>query len=101
MKHDLARGRLPSGDFGENAAWWWIMVLAHNVNALLKRYALSTAWADKRMKALRYCSINIPGRVVRRSRSLIIRLAHNHPSYALLFEVRRRIAALVPTVVGG
>ena len=101
MKHDLAGGRLPSGDFGENAAWWWIMVLAHNLNAMLKRHALGTLWAGKRMKALRYCIINIAGRVVRRSRSLIIRLAQNHPSYALLFEVRRRIAALAPAVVGG
>ena len=25
MKEDLAGGKLPSGDFGENAAWWWIM----------------------------------------------------------------------------
>ena len=25
MKEDLAGGTLPSGDFGENAAWWWIM----------------------------------------------------------------------------
>ena len=25
MKEDLAAGTLPSGDFGENAAWWWIM----------------------------------------------------------------------------
>jgi hypothetical protein len=24
-KEDLAGGTLPSGDFGENAAWWWIM----------------------------------------------------------------------------
>jgi hypothetical protein len=101
MKHDLAGGRLPSGDFGENAAWWWIMVLAHNLNALLKRHALGRVWAGKRMKALRYCIINIPGRVVKRSRSLIIRLAQKHPSYALLLEARRRIAALAPAAAGG
>jgi hypothetical protein len=28
MKGDFAGGKLPSGDFGENAAWWWIMILA-------------------------------------------------------------------------
>ena len=27
MKEDLAGGKLPSNDFGQNAAWWWI--LAH------------------------------------------------------------------------
>jgi hypothetical protein len=25
MKEDLAGGRFPSSDFGENACWWWIM----------------------------------------------------------------------------
>lgn len=32
MKEDLAGGRLPSGDFGENAAWWWIMNLSCRLN---------------------------------------------------------------------
>jgi hypothetical protein len=96
MKHDLAGGRFPSGDFGENAAWWWIMVLAHNLNAVLKRQALGKAWVSKRMKAVRYSIINLPGRVLNRSRSLIVRLTQNHPSYELLIEARKRIAMLVP-----
>ena len=29
MKDDLAGGKLPSEDFGENAAWWWILVLLY------------------------------------------------------------------------
>jgi hypothetical protein len=32
MKEDLAGGKLPSADFGENAAWRWIMTLAFNLN---------------------------------------------------------------------
>ena len=31
MKEDLAGGKLPSSAFGENAAWWWIMILAFNL----------------------------------------------------------------------
>ena len=37
MKDDLAGGRLPSGLFGANAAWWAIMVFAHNLNVMMKR----------------------------------------------------------------
>lgn len=37
MKDDLAGGKFPSGDFGEHAAWWWVMVLAHNLNATMKK----------------------------------------------------------------
>jgi hypothetical protein len=44
MKEDLAGGTLPSGDFGENAAWWWIMVLAFNLNAALKSLVLGGRW---------------------------------------------------------
>jgi hypothetical protein len=39
MKEDLAGGKLPSDDFGENAAWWWIMILAMNLNSSMKRLA--------------------------------------------------------------
>ena len=36
MKEDLAGGKLPSASFGENAAWWAIMILAFNLNSLMK-----------------------------------------------------------------
>ena len=42
MKGDFAGGKLPSGDFGENAAWWWIMILAMNLNTIMKRLGLGT-----------------------------------------------------------
>ena len=64
MKEDLAGGTLPSGDFGENAAWWWIMVLAFNLNAALKSLVLGGQWVHKRMKAIRFYLINIPARVI-------------------------------------
>ena len=35
LKEDLAGGRLPSGQFGANAAWWAIAVLAFNLNSAL------------------------------------------------------------------
>jgi hypothetical protein len=51
MKEDLAGGQLPSNDFGENAAWWWIMILAMNLNSSMKRLALGESWIPRRMKA--------------------------------------------------
>jgi len=54
MKDDLAGGKLPSGDFGENAAWWWIMILALNLNAIMKRFVLGKKWVPKRLKAIRF-----------------------------------------------
>ncbi len=100
MKQDLAGGKLPSGDFGENAAWWWIMVIAHNLNAIMKRQVLDKSWSNKRMKAIRFSIITLPGRIVKRSRGLILRLTKNHPSLGLLVEARRRISMLAPIPAG-
>jgi hypothetical protein len=96
MKGDFAGGQLPSGDFGENAAWWWIMILAMNLNTIMKRQVLGGSWVSRRMKAIRYSLITIPGRIVERSRSLTIRLTKGHPAFALYIEARRRIMALAP-----
>jgi hypothetical protein len=94
MKNDLAGGHLPSAHFGANAAWWAIMILAFNLNSLMKRLALPEGWESKRLKAVRFGLINLAGRVVNRSRQLLIRLSGSHPAYSILLEVRRRLRAL-------
>jgi hypothetical protein len=94
MKEDLAAGKLPSGLFGANAAWWAIAVLAFNLNSAMKRLVLGKEWVNKRLKAVRFAFISLPGRVVRRSRTLIIRLTRGHPSYELLLRARQRILAM-------
>jgi hypothetical protein len=96
MKEDLAGGKLPSKYFGENAAWWWIMILALNLNAAMKTLVLGRCWAAKRMKAIRFALINLPARVLERSRGLLVRLAKNHPAIDWLVEMRRKIANLAP-----
>jgi len=94
MKEDLAGGHLPSGRFGVNAAWWGIMVIAFNLNSLMKRLVLPQGWAPKRLKAIRFGFINLAGRVVSRARQLIIRLSEGHPAFEVLMEVRRRLRDL-------
>ena len=96
LKHDLAGGVMPSGYFGANAAWWWISVISFNLLMAMKLLALGDAWVPKRLKAIRFHIINLPGRVVRHARSLVIKLSANGRSYDLLAKIRERIAALVP-----
>jgi hypothetical protein len=91
MKEDLAGGKLPSGLFGANAAWWQIMILAFNINSAMKRLVLGESWAPRRMKAVRFWLINLPGRVLESGRKLIVRLSGGHPSNELLFEARSRM----------
>ena len=94
LKEDLAGGRLPSGLFGANAAWWAIAVLAFNRNSALKRLALGPEWLSRRLKAVRFGLIGPAGRVVHHARRLIIRLLRGHPSYNLLLKARARMLAL-------
>lgn len=94
MKEDLAGGKLPSGDFGENAAWWGIMILALNLNATMKRLVLPASWKRKRLKAIRFGLINLAGQVRERSRQLQILISPRQPAYALLLEIRERIQVL-------
>lgn len=96
MKEDLAGGKLPSEDFGENAAWWWIMILALNLNAAMKSLVMGRSWIKKRMKAIRFSLINLPARIVERSRWLLVRISVRHPSFELLIEIRRKIGELTP-----
>ena len=94
MKSDLAGGQLPSGLFGANAAWWALMILALNLNAAMKRLVLGKGWATKRMKALRFHLIGLPGRVISHARRLIIRLGAGAEALGLFVTARQTIRAL-------
>ncbi len=94
MKSDLAGGKFPSADFGENAAWWGIMILAFNLASAMKQLVLQGSWVAKRMKALRFSLINLPGRILDHARELVIRLAKGHPSLEVLLTARQRIMNL-------
>ena len=94
MKNDLAGGTLPSGKFGANAAWWGIMVLAHNLHAAMRILALPDPLKKKRLKGIRFALIDVPGRVVAHSRQLFVRLAKGHPALWWLYEMRRAIRSL-------
>jgi hypothetical protein len=94
MKSDLAGGQLPSALFGANAAWWALMILAHNLNTAMKRLVLGKDWATKRMKALRFRLISLPGRVVNHARKLIIRLGAGTEALATIVNARQAIRAL-------
>jgi len=94
LKSDLAGGRMPSKLFGANAAWWAIASLAHNLNALMKTLVLGKGWLNRRMKAMRFHLIALPGRVVRHARRQIIRVSAASDTMALMLQARRRIRAL-------
>lgn len=94
LKEDFAGGVMPSNNFGANAAWWAIAVLAMNLASAMKRVVLGGVWSSRRMKAIRFLLISVPGRVINKARQLYLRLSHEHPALELLVEMRRRIYEL-------
>jgi hypothetical protein len=92
QKSDLAGGQFPSNHFGANAAWWQIMVLSHNLNELMKQFALPEPLKKKRMKGLRFHVIGIAGRVISHARQTGIKL--NAKAYDLVRDIRLRISGL-------
>jgi hypothetical protein len=97
MKTEFAGGRLPSGLFGANAAWWAVVVLAYNLQSMMKRFGLDQTWHSKRPKAIRFGLINRPGRIIERARSFYIRV---HASVLKLFlSVREKILGMTPLVL--
>ena len=80
--------------FGANAAWWAL------TNAAMKRLALGEQWEPKRMKALRFHLIGLPGRVVAHARRLIIRLGGGVAGLATILDARQKLRALALGLVG-
>ncbi len=96
LKNELAGGNMPSKHLGVNAAWWLITVLAHNLNQAMKMLALAkvdASWSARRLKAVRFHLIRLPGRVTQHAREMIVRVSR--PAFRFLEDIRRQIGRLI------
>lgn len=93
-KGDLAGGQFPSNKFGANAAWWQIMVLAFNLNGLMKMLVLPEQLKTKRLKALRFHIIGVAGRVIQHARGLFVKLSGGEKGADLFRLIRQNICNL-------
>lgn len=93
-KNELAGGQFPSKLFGANAAWWQIMILAYNLNSLVKQLVLPEKLKTKSLKGLRFHLIHLPGVVVRHARGLLIKLGGGKEIFDQVSGIRKLIAEL-------
>ena len=94
QKQDLAGGQFPSNKFGANAAWWQIMILAFNLNTVMKSCVLPRPLKTKRLKALRFDIIGIAGRFVQHARSLELMISGSKKVIQLFKQIRKAIIEL-------
>ena len=60
----------------------------------MKRLVLGKDWIAKRMKAVRFHLIDLPGRVVSQARQLIVRLGGGAEALEIFIAARQTIRAL-------
>lgn len=93
-KGQLAGGQFPSNLFGANAAWWHIMVLAFNLNQLMRVSALPEELKTKCLKGLRFHIIGVAGRVIQHARATTVKLAGGAATLQLFDTIRTNLARL-------
>jgi len=93
LKIGFGMEQMTSGDFGANALWFGLGVLAYNLTQAQKLLFLDEGWRSKTIATLRWQLIQTAGRLVRHGRRLVLRLAVSLEKYRLFLEIRRLCAA--------
>lgn len=92
QKSELAGGKFPSNAFGVNSAWWTIMILAFNLHRLMQITALPKKLSTKRLKAIRFHLIYLPGRLITHARQCYLKIKDD--AYQLISSIQEKLDAL-------
>jgi hypothetical protein len=93
VKIGFGMEQMTSGDFAANALWFALGVLAYNLTQAQKLLFLDPDWKTKTIATIRWQLIAVAGRLIRHGRRLVFRLAVSREKFALLLQMRLRIAA--------
>ncbi|HUZ40635.1 MAG TPA: IS1380 family transposase [Acidimicrobiales bacterium] len=86
--------RFPFTSFEANANWLMTVAMADALVRCFQLLCLEGRWRDERPKALRWEIFHAPGRVVRSSRRVVVRLLDDWPTARQLLGAYQRIALL-------
>jgi hypothetical protein len=94
LKRGLGLEQLPCGDFGANAVFFRIGVLAYNLFLGFKRLACPAAWAPQTLPTIRWRLVQVAGRILRHAGRVVVRLVLDAETLAVWHGIRRRCGAL-------
>lgn len=86
--------RFPFTSFDANQAWLMTVTLAADLLRWFQLLCLTGAWRDARPKTLRWAILHTPGRLVRRARQHIVRIAKDWPTADVILGAYQRIDLL-------
>ena len=95
LKSGFSLDHVPSGDFKGNAVWFGIVILAYNLVIASKLFLFPESWRKKTIRTIRYEFIHIAGKVLTRSRQLILRICSTlRETFDIYVEARVRCRGL-------
>lgn len=83
--------RFPFTSFDANQAWLMTVALAADLLRWFQLVCLTGTWTNARPKALRWAILHAPGRLVRRARRRIVRIAEGWPTADVILGAYQRI----------
>lgn len=95
LKHGLGLEQLPCGEFGANAVFFRIGVLAYNLFLGFKRLACPAAWAPQTIATIRWKLVQVAGRIVQHAGQMVLKLRVEAEALAGFRVIRQRCAALL------
>lgn len=90
LKIGFGMEQMVSGDFGANAIYFSIGVLAYNTAYAQKKLFMPQGWLDKTIATLRWRLINTAGKVVRHGRRVILKIVASWEKLKILLEMRNK-----------
>jgi hypothetical protein len=94
LKGGFGLDQMPCGQFGANAVFFRLGVLAYNLFLGFKRLACPAAWARHTIATVRWKLIQVAGRIVRHAGQVILRLVVDPALLALCHGIRARCWAM-------
>jgi hypothetical protein len=86
---------MPSGDFGANAVYFGIGILTYNLFLGQKLLSMPEEWFTKTIKTVRWLLVQVGGRLVSRSRRMILRVSTSIEKVRVYLEIRQRTFELL------
>lgn len=94
MKEAYALGKIPTGLWDANVAYFQIVVFAYNLLNWFKRFCVPPEWQRLTLQTLRQRLLLIPAELVRPQGRAVLKMPRSYPHKAAFLKTLRRIAGL-------
>jgi hypothetical protein len=86
---------MPCGEYGANAVWFGIGILAYNLFVASKVFLLPKSWLHKTIGTIRWQFVQIAGRIIRHAGCLIVRICGISREIYELYKIGRKRCILL------